>query len=127
MRYVVAENRNKTVMLFEIDRASYIPAGWHKPYKYATLDNLNRLKTHPAEKRGALVHLPGQVIHANNVRMVDEATCKAIDDIDAQILALRKKRQAIIYEGFRTFPLVQLGDLKSGCEKVFTTKQEAES
>jgi hypothetical protein len=125
-KYVAVETHG-AIRLIESDKACYTPAGWHKPYTYFTLDAINTPKKHPAQKRGALVHISGLTTHANNVRLVNEETCKEIDNIDAQILELKKERQSIIYENFLTFPLVQEGELQLSHEKSFATKQEADN
>lgn len=125
-KYVAVEMSNKNIRLHKAEEVSYTPAGWHKPYNYYTLDDMHKAKKHPSQKRPALIRSPGLVTRANNARIVTELTFKAIDEIDDMILQLRKKRQSLIYERFRTFPLVQEGDLERSRDKVFATRQEAE-
>ena len=124
-KYVAIET-HKSIRLVEIDQAMYQPAGWHKPYSYYTLDEISKAKRHPAQRRGALVHISGLCTHANNARIVDEQTCQELDDINAEIQNLKKRYWQVVRDRFRTFPLVQEGELRNYPEEVFQTKQEAE-
>ena len=125
MKYVVFEHF-KALRLIEVDKAVFTPAGWHRPYNYYTLDNLSKAKLNPSQKCGDRVTLPGYITSAKNVRLVDDTTCLEIDEIDDHILALRKKRHALIVERHRTFPLVNEHNLKRSHEEVFPTKKAAE-
>ena len=124
-KYIAIETR-QSIRLVEIDKATYTPAGWHKPYSYYILPDLGKAQRHPAQRRSALVHIDGLVTHANNARIIDASTCQEMDEINTQIQTLRKRYLALVHDRFRTFPLVQEGDLAKSHEKVFQTKQEAE-
>ena len=124
--YIAYQGSNKYIKICKQDEASYTPPGWHKPYNYSTLDNISKTKVNPAEKKGARVHLPSLVTHANNVRVVSEKIEQQINDIDAQIVNLQKLRRSIIDDNFLTFRLVQENDLKRSYEEVFVTKSAAE-
>lgn len=124
-KYVAIET-HQSIRLIEIDKAWFTPAGWHKPYSYYTLDNLGKAKRHPAQRRGTLVHVSGLTTYAKNARIVDDVTCQELDDINTQINDLKKRYWAIVRDRFRTFPLVQEGDLRMSQDEVFQTKQEAE-
>lgn len=131
MQYIAVERlgfgtHKKFIQYYTLDKASFTPAGWHKPYNYYTLDNIGKAKKHPAQKRPALVHLPSLVVRANQVRILDADTCQAIDDIDNQIKELLKQKSNIIQDNFYTFQLVQEVDLEKSHDKVYSTKQEAE-
>lgn len=128
MKYVIYEHQ-KMKYLVPIEKASYIPAGWRKPYTaYAFGDwSMKKPILHPAEKLKARVSLPGINTWANNVRIVDDKTANEIDDIEKQINDLKMKRQQLIYDKFLTLRLVEENDLHlCGYEHIYPTKKEAE-
>ena len=128
MNKYIAYQHNGSTHLIPATEVAFVPAGWHKPYKYQTLDDMAHYKHNPAEKRPALIHLPGLLTKANNARIVDDATCAEIDKIDAQILALKQQRRALYrLERFYFFALVQEGDVGTSTEPVYATKAEADA
>lgn len=128
-KYVAYQSKGRIEVCLA-EHASYTPAGWVAPRERQIFDLVTGRLTErhdPARKVPATVGVPGLVTRSNNVRVVDDATQDEIDAIDAQIMALRRRRRAIVEERFLTFPLVQASDLKNiiGYPPVYPTKKEA--
>ena len=125
--YVAVEGRQNK-MLVEKEKAFYIPPGWSPPSKSYYLGDwaMKHPIKHPVTLRKASVRVPGLIVRANEARIVDDDTCKEIEDIDNQVLALKQKRREIIDDRFLTFDLVKEGDLQTtNSESRYPTKQEA--
>lgn len=106
-------------------KVTVTPAGWHKPYGYYTFDNLSKMRFHPPQKRGALAHVPSEVIALADLRIIPPDIERQLAGIDSQILELRKRYSAIVADNFLTFPLATIEDLPVSHTIVYQTKSEA--
>jgi hypothetical protein len=116
------------IPLFEIEKCSFVPAGWTKSSKSFALGDwsMKHPIIHPPKQVPAMVYIPNCTTLANNCRIVPDEVEKRIGEIDEQIKQLHLKRRQLLEDEFLTFPLVQPSDLKqSQFHKRYTTKKEA--
>jgi hypothetical protein len=108
------------------NRLTIVPAGWHEPHYFSCLGEFKQ-RIHPAKKRPAMIHLPGCTTYLNYTRVVSAEVEQQINEIDRQVIELRKQRQQLLEDNFLTFELVTVNDLPiTSFEKVYASKKEAE-
>jgi hypothetical protein len=120
---LVAKEHGKVSILKD---AVYTPPGWHKPYQYSTLDNITKMKTHPAEKKPGYISTNFYQHRMNEVRSASPEIEQRLLAIDERIHQLRKEYQQILDDEFLTFRLFEPSDLPLSKVKVFQSKAEAE-
>jgi hypothetical protein len=120
--------RDKFVSCYEPQKHSLniVPAGWHEPHYFSYLGE-SKQRVHPAEKRPAMIHLPGCTTYLNYTRVVSPEVEQQINEIDRQVIELRKQRQLLLEDNFLAFELVATNDLPlAKFDKVYASKKEAE-
>lgn len=117
--------RNKAKQTVILKDATYMPAGYHKPYRYSTFENIGRTWVHPAEHKPAYINASYINLKVNDVRVVNPEILVRLEQIDEQIKRLRAEYHKILDDEFLTFRLVTHGDLPQAKIHVYPTAQEA--